>query len=318
MSAVNPSTHKIKRQSILDCLAGRPAITRFAPSPTGFLHLGHLVNAIYVWGIARALGGRVILRMEDHDQTRVRPEYEKAILDDLAWLGLIPDEGNFSEFRSGRNDYRQSDAGEIYSSISKDLNRRGLLFACDCSRKSLRERSSPNATGEIAYDGFCQERNLPFENSTAWRLRLPQHERIDFNDLLLGPQSQIPKSQCGDVIIRDRNGNWTYQFAVVADDLRHNVNLIIRGMDILESTTRQLLIAEAMGKELNVCYLHHGLLMGPNGVKLSKKHFDKDIHERMLFGESAEDVLGEAAYLAGLITHKRPVNASELPKMVVE
>ncbi len=358
-----PAPTKVHKSSILACLDGQPAITRFAPSPTGYLHLGHLVNAIYVWGIARGIGGKVILRMEDHDRTRVRPEYEKAILDDLEWLGLIPDIGLISEFRSGKPiSYRQSDMDDRYVSIARDLQQPGLqrqdqvqpdlqqqdrhqpglkqedqhqpplLYACDCSRKTLRQRVTPLPSDESPYDGFCRDRSLPLTKSVAWRLRLPPSETIQFNDLLQGPQAQQPASQCGDVIIRDRNGNWTYQFAVVVDDLRQGVNLIIRGMDILESTGRQLLMAKVIervksiwgegpmadGAQNTPCYLHHGLLMGPNGVKLSKKHFDKDIHQRMLAGENAKDVLGEAAFLAGLIPEVRPVEIEELPGLVIK
>ena len=290
-------------------------MTRFAPSPTGYLHLGHVVNALYTWGIARGIGGKVILRLEDHDQTRFRPPYEAAILEDLEWLGLIPDQGSFAEFRAGPCQFRQSDREEQYRVLADLLHAQGLLYACSCSRKDLRSRH-PELSGEIPYDGHCREKSLPLDDNHAWRLQLPT-QSVQFHDLLAGQQEQTPATQCGDVVIRDRNANWTYQFAVVADDIDQGVNLIIRGTDILESTGRQKLIAQALGHELNVCYAHHGLLMGPNGVKLSKKHFDKDIHQRKLAGETAEEILGEAAQMAGLITHKRPISVEELPDLVL-
>ena len=301
---------KVSKSAILACLDGKPAVTRFAPSPTGYLHLGHLVNAIYVWGIAQGIGGKVILRMEDHDQTRVRPAYDQAILDDLEWLGL-----DFHVL------YRQSDANEVYTSIANELIQRNLLYACECSRKTVRQRVAPLPNRDVPYDNYCRDRGLGMDKGHPWRICIHDKSAIRFLDLLQGPQTQNPHEHRGDMIIRDRNGNWTYQFAVVVDDLRHGVNLIIRGLDILDSTGRQQQIAKVLGGERDLdscCYLHHGLLMGPNGVKLSKKHFDKDIHERMLAGEAAEDVLGEAAFWAGLIPEKRSVEIGELPGLVLD
>ncbi len=363
-----PKSVKISRSALLKCIGERVPVTRFAPSPTGYLHLGHLVNAIYVWGIARGLGGKVILRMEDHDRTRVRTEYERAILEDLNWLGFTPDIGldssasDVGSNRPGLNDlprdlnpqmdqdafskfklespspYRQSDSNDLYASVAKGLLHQGLLYACNCSRKTLLQRVKPLPNGNIPYDGFCRDRGLPVVEGISWRIRLSEIGAVHFNDLLQGPQVHFPPKQCGDVVVRDRNGNWTYQFTVVIDDVRHEVNLIIRGMDILESTGRQQSIARVIDKvnELGpgigkpdierlkwnrlaaCCYLHHGLLMAPNGVKLSKKHFDKDIHKRMLEGEPREDVIGEASFLAGLISEMRPVQMKEIPRLVLE
>lgn len=311
-----PHSSKINAQSIHSALGDQPLVTRFAPSPTGYLHLGHVVNAIWVWGVARGLGGKVILRMEDHDRTRCKPEFEAGILEVLDWLGLEPDRGLAAEFRGGATAFRQSDCGEVYRKALADLLAKGLVYACDCSRKSLRDRGGVSPTGEMCYDGHCRDRGLPLEGAVSLRLKLPEAV-VEFEDLALGMQTQHPAAQCGDLVLRDRNGNWTYQFAVVVDDLAQGVNCIVRGVDILSSTGRQQLLAQALGKTLDAQYLHHGLLVDGEGRKLSKRDFVADVHARMRAGEAAEVVLGEAAWRAGLLPALRSVGVEELPDLVL-
>ena len=215
-------------------LPARP-LTRFAPSPTGYLHLGHVANAVWVWGLARALGGRVLLRLEDHDRGRCRPDYESALLDDLEWLGLVPDVGAVAELRAGPSPYRQSDARESYEAALARLTSRGGVFVCDCSRKDLARAGGDVFNEETPYTGRCRSRALAPAPGRGVRLRVdPGVERFD--DARLGPREQMPAAQCGDLLLRDRLGQWTYQFAVVVDDLRHGVDLVVRGEDLLEST----------------------------------------------------------------------------------
>jgi glutamyl-Q tRNA(Asp) synthetase len=204
------------------------SLTRFAPAPTGWLHFGHVVNALYVWNTARALGCRVMLRIEDHDRERCRPEYERGILDDLDWLGFVPDVHPTATFRSGRSDGRQSDRDAVYREAVAQLRAQQLLYACDCSRRAL--VAAP--AGELRYPGTCRERGLPLTDGLGWRVRLPDTVET-FDDALLGTQVQTPAGQCGDLLIRDRRGNWTYQFAVTVDDWRQDVDLVIRGVDLL-------------------------------------------------------------------------------------
>ena len=192
-------------QSLLKALNGRVPVTRFAPSPTGYLHLGHVVNALYVWGIARGLGGKVILRMEDHDRHRCKPEYEIAILEDLAWLGLEPDLGFPLNAQASPSDFRQSDQQELYAATWQRLWEQQQVYICDCSRRIIRERTG-QGRGEVCYDGFCREKELAPEKDRNWRLQLPSHS-VEFNDLRLGQQSQTPAQQCGDMLLRDRKGN---------------------------------------------------------------------------------------------------------------
>lgn len=277
-----------------------PLRTRFAPSPTGFLHLGHVVNMIEVLGMAWTRGAEVVLRIENHDRTRCKPEYETALLDDLERLGLVPDLGSLAEFRAGESDFRQSNAGTYYEGALKQLQAHGLVYACDCSRKTLAARLLGQQTGELAYDGHCRDRGLEAGPGRALRIRLPDRE-VRFWDRGKEEQVQHPAQQCGDLVARDRNGNWSYQFAVVVDDLRQGINLIVRGQDILASTGRQLLLAELLvGERPDWRYWHHALLVDGQGRKLSKRDFAADIHSRLNQGEIPEAILGEAAWRMGL------------------
>lgn len=290
--------------------------TRFAPSVTGHLHLGHIVNAVYVWGIGRARGGAVVLRLEDHDRTRYRAEFEASILDDLDWLGLRPDDGPTEEFRAGRSRFRQSDNNERYEQALALLSRQGLVYTCDCRRSG---RDATDADGEVEprYPGTCRDRAL--NAGPGRRLRVRMDPRIEvFHDQALGLQHQDPASQCGDLVIRDSAGNWTYQFAVTVDDAAHRIDLVIRGEDLLSSTGRQIRLARLLGRELPPAYYHHPLVIGADGRKLSKREFAQGIRDLRAAGRSPESVLGEAAYLGGLLPAARDLSPSELPGLFAE
>lgn len=289
----------------------RHPLIRFAPSPTGYLHLGHVANAICVWGIARALDGRVLLRLEDHDRGRCRDEYERALLDDLEWLGLAPDQGLIGEFRSGPSAFRQSDNDESYRAFLDCLTATGYTFVCDCSRKDLAAEGGDVPHLETPYAGRCRPRGLAPGPGRGIRARMaPGVER--FNDPWLGEQSQDPAAQCGDLLLRDRLGNWTYQFAVVVDDLRHGVDLVVRGMDLLGSTGRQIRLARMLGRPSPPVYAHHPLIRKASGEKLSKAAGDTGVRELRAAGASPAAVLGTAARLIGLQGRDRPVAANDL------
>jgi glutamyl-tRNA synthetase/glutamyl-Q tRNA(Asp) synthetase len=287
------------------------ARTRFAPAPTGFLHLGHVANAIYVWGVARALGARVLLRLEDHDRQRCRLGYEHALLEDLEWLGFTPDEFPASEYRRGRCLGRQSDRDLEYRAAAATLASRGLLYACDCSRREI-ESSMPAASvagvRELHYAGRCRTRRLPLEEALAWRLQMADGAE-DFEDALCGPQRQTPAQQCGDLLIRDRLGNWSYQFAVAVDDLQQDVTLVIRGRDLLASTGRQIRLARLLGRAASPAFLHHGLLMSSATHKLSKADGATGVRELRASGGTAAEAIGEAAYRLGLQATPAPLTA---------
>mgnify|MGYP001587380669 CR=1 FL=1 len=286
--------------------------TRFAPAPTGYLHLGHVVNAIYVWGVARANDGRVALRVEDHDRSRCRPEYERALLDDLDWLGFVPDEGPTSEFRRGASSWRQSDNEWRYAAAITALELRGLVYTCRCSRRDIARLAGDRPNEETRYPGTCRDAALPPDASLQRRVKLDgPGER--FFDLLLGPQEQLPSAQCGDLLLRDRLGQWTYQFAVAVDDLEQQVDVVIRGEDLLASTGRQRELARLLGRRRPLHFLHHPLVHKPNGEKLSKTTGDAGVCELRDAGRSSAEVLGAAAHLAGLIDHARPLDQEEIP-----
>jgi glutamyl-tRNA synthetase/glutamyl-Q tRNA(Asp) synthetase len=271
-------------------------LTRFAPAPTGWLHLGHVLNAEYVWGLIGPHPPeprQVVLRIEDHDRERCRPEYEAGILEDLAWLGYQPD----FPF------VRQSERDEIYRGAARTLADRGFLYACDCTRRQIEERS-PRAgqqgaiADELVYDGHCRDRKLPLADGVGWRVRM-DHGVERFDDRILGPQAQDPSQQCGDVLIRDRIGNWTYQFAASADDVEQGIDLVIRGEDLLASTGRQIRIARLLGRERPATFLHHPLLMKSPSQKLSKSDRDTGIRDLRARGWTPAQVKA-AARVAGV------------------
>jgi glutamyl/glutaminyl-tRNA synthetase len=254
-------------------------VTRFAPAPTGFLHLGHVYNALQVWRIARARSGQVLLRIEDHDSQRSRRSFEEAILEDLAWLGLAAD----------GPPVRQSERAPIYEAYLDDLRRKGLTYACACSRSAVSSRR---------YPGTCAAKNLNEVPGRSLRVRLSRAvERFD--DLRLGQQEQRPAEQCGDMVIRDRHGNWTYQFAAVVDDWVQGVTLVVRGEDLLDSTGRQIQLARLLGRPDPPAFLHHTLLMKTPTQKLSKSGGDTGVRELRARGWTAADVIAKAVQLAG-------------------
>ena len=264
--------------------------TRFAPAPTGFLHLGHVVNAIYVWGLAQARRGEVVLRVEDHDRQRARPEFERALLDDLDWLGFRPDIHPTDAFRSGRCDGRQSDRDAVYRDALAGLVERGLVYGCDCTRKQVESG---------VYPGACRMRGLPLRDGIGWRVRIEEHEER-FVDQRLGPQRQTPAQQCGDILVRDRLGNWTYQFVATVDDHRQRVDLVIRGVDLLASTGRQIRIARLLGRRAQAEFRHHPLIMKTRDQKLSKSDGDTGVRDLRAQGWTPDRVRAAARLVGGL------------------
>jgi glutamyl-tRNA synthetase/glutamyl-Q tRNA(Asp) synthetase len=291
-------------------------LTRFAPSPTGYLHLGHVANAIWVWGLARALGGRVLLRVEDHDRGRSRAEYERAALDDLEWLGLMPDVGLPEELRAGASPFRQSDCSEVYEAAVDRLRRSQRVYACDCSRRDIALEAGEVFDQETRYPGRCRERGLAERAGVGVRVVVPDQTE-KFADARLGAMSQMPAQQCGDLLLRDRTGNWTYQFSVVVDDLRQAVDLVIRGEDLLSSTGRQILLGRMLGRERPPVFLHHPLIRKENGAKLSKSSGDSGVRELRASGATPEAVLGEAAWRTGLLARPEPLPAGALASLFV-
>jgi glutamyl/glutaminyl-tRNA synthetase len=285
--------------------------TRFAPAPTGRLHLGHLANAIYVWGLARRLGGRVLLRIEDHDRQRCRPEYETALLDDLDRLGIAADEPLTDALRAGPSSFRQGDNGRVYAAALQQLATATAVYACDCTRSTFtawREQTGRPWSGP-GCPGACRSRRLePRDDRT---LRASLGDGLEgWADVLLGARSgQVAPD--GDVPIRDRNGNWTYALCVVVDDLRHGVDLVVRGEDLIDSTPAQIRLAALLGRSAPPTFAHHPLVRRPDGSKLSKADHDTSVSELLLAGRTPAELFGGAAARVGLLERPRPVMFEE-------
>ena len=274
-------------------------LTRFAPSPTGHLHLGHLVNAVAVWTLARRADGRVRLRIEDHDRERARPEYEQSILDDLEWLGLQPDTPSIAAFRAGPCEGRQSDHPDRYEAALAMLHASGATYACACSRREILDRGAiPDRDGELRYDGHCRHRALPFAPGHGTRAVIEPGLEV-FDDAIVGRQGQDPARQCGDVLVRDRLGNWTYQFAVTVDDFVDEITDVIRGQDLLASTGRQIRLARMLGRQTPARFHHHPLIIGPDGEKLSKSRGADGLRELRHAGVTPAEAIARATELAG-------------------
>jgi glutamyl-tRNA synthetase/glutamyl-Q tRNA(Asp) synthetase len=291
-------------------IVATPIVTRFAPSPTGYLHLGHVVNAIYVWGLAQALNGAVIIRIEDHDRLRSRPAFDTALVEDLCWLGFLPHDGSPSIVRQQQRD-------DVYSRALEQLRQVAHVYACDCSRTTHR--------GEL-YPGRCRDRGLAEGPGCGLRVQLePGIEQAE--DLLRGTIRQAPADQCGDLLLKDRDGHWTYQFAATVDDFHQRVTLVIRGADLLSSTGRQVRLgtllrrAECGDRDTcdrvdpppwPPCYLHHPLLHDETGTKLSKSTGATGVRHLRATGVTPEEVIGRAAEAVGLLDAPAAVAARDV------
>jgi glutamyl-tRNA synthetase/glutamyl-Q tRNA(Asp) synthetase len=264
----------------------------------------------------------VLLRIEDHDRQRSRPEYEDAILEDLDWLGFVPDEPSTAAFRSGVCRGRQSDRQEIYESALAQLRSMGLLYACECTRRELRAAmgeapSSDAVDAELRYSGRCEARGLEWTSGRAIRVRLASSAER-FVDLRHGLQEQRPFEQCGDMVVRDRDRNWTYQFAVTVDDFERGVTLVIRGDDLLSSTGRQIQLARLLGRRQPPQFLHHALIMKSATQKLSKADRDTSVSDMRAAGATAEDVIGRAMHAAGFTRLPVPLARRDAEALIAD
>jgi len=254
---------------------------RFAPSPTGFLHRGHVLSALWVWKVAKEQKAEILLRIEDHDQSRCRESYVDAIREDLQWLGF-----------HWTQETRQSSHWERYQEALEELNQLGFVYACQCSRQEL--------SGMRAYPGTCRSKQIPWSLNTpiGLRVRIPENEII-WNDRRLGSFIENPALLDGDTLLRDRLGQWTYQFSVVVDDLQEGIDWIVRGEDLLDSTARQISLGQLLGREKTAQFLHHPLLSDSNGKKLSKRELSRSIRQDRLDGISPEQILQEVKDASG-------------------
>ncbi len=277
---------------------------RFAPSPTGELHLGSLRTALVAWLFARADGGRFLMRMEDLDTGRVRPEHYEGQLRDLAALGLDWDEPVV----------RQSERLERYDAAFERLRRAGLVYPCFCTRAEIRAAASAphGPLPDGAYPGTCRalapERRtaLAAERPPAWRVAADL-ARVGFEDLLHGSVVGL----VDDFVVRRNDGVFAYQLAVMVDDADQGIELVVRGDDLLDSTPRQLWLADALGLPAPR-YAHVALVLAHNNARLAKRHGAVTLADRVALGERPADVLAMLASSLGLAEPGEPVAARQL------
>lgn len=279
-------------------------IGRFAPSPSGRMHLGNVFSAMLAWLSVRSCGGKLVLRIEDLDPDRCRPEYADTLKRDLEWLGLVWDE----------EQTQQSLRTEAYREMFSRLDDRGLVYPCYCSRGELHAASAPHASdGTLLYAGTC--RNLTPEQRAmktkppCWRVKVPD-ETISFTDGLQGYTAQNLAASCGDFIVRRADGVYAYQLAVVTDDADAGVTQVVRGSDLLSSTPRQIWLQRQLGLP-EPAYYHVPLLLAPDGRRLSKRERDLDMGALRL-RYTPESLLGLLAHACGLLEHSTPIRAAEL------
>lgn len=277
-----------------------PVRGRFAPTPSGRMHLGNVFSALVAWLSARAAGGSMVLRIEDLDPRAQHPGVAQTLIEDLAWLGLTWDEGP----------YWQSERADVYAEALARLDAAGLLYPCFCTRADLRAASAPHASdGALVYPGTC--RGLCAEEVArrsavrppSVRLRVPDADEpagtIEFVDLAYGPHRENLARDCGDFLVRRSDGVVAYQLAVVVDDALMGVTQVVRGHDLLPSCARQTYVARLLGWE-PPRYGHVPLLVAPDGRRLAKRDQDLDLGALRERGVSAERIVGTLAAAAGL------------------
>ena len=285
---------------------------RFAPSPSGRMHLGNAFAALMAWLSVRADDGRLVLRIEDLDPRAHNPETARILMDDLLWLGLDWDEGP----------YWQSERMEVYMEALQRLQELGLTYPCFCTRAELHAASAPHASdGTFVYAGTCrglsphQIASRSKVRAPATRLCVPAADdprgTIRFCDLVYGPRQEVLAYECGDFLVRRSDGVMAYQLAVVVDDALMGVNQVVRGCDLLGSTARQIYLQQLLGYA-HPTYAHVPLLVAPDGRRLSKRDKDLDLGAIRERDGGPERVLGYLASCVGLAEKGEELSASEL------
>lgn len=291
----------------------RKVIGRFAPSPSGRMHLGNAFSALLAWLSVRSAGGELVLRLEDLDPARCKRVYCEQVEEDFRWLGLTWDKGGLE----GGDTYLQSQRSEVYHHYAEQLKEKGLLYPCYCSRNELHAASAPHRSdGVLLYSGAC--RNLTDAQRVekaklrrpALRIRVPD-ETVTFTDGVMGECTQNLEAECGDFILRRSDGVYAYQLAVVVDDALMGVNQVVRGSDLLDSTPRQIWLQKQLGFDTPEHY-HVPLLYGEDGHRLSKRQRDIDLGSIRAKGTAPEEVIGLLAHWAGLLERPEKVSAAEL------
>ena len=276
-------------------------VGRFAPTPSGRMHLGNVFAALIAWLSVRSRSGALVLRMEDLDTQRTSADFADVLRDDLRWLGLNWDWETAP----------QSQRSEVYDRYFEKMMDEGLLYPCYCTRSQLHSVNAPHLSdGTYVYPGTCRDlKDPPPGRKPAWRVKVPDKVWA-FRDRVQGDYSLNLADGCGDMVVRRADGVYVYQLAVTVDDGESGVTEVVRGMDLLSSAPRQMYLQELLGFS-HPAYGHVPMLLAPDGRRLSKRDRDLDLGElrkRM----SAEELIGHLAFAAKLIEKDDPISAAEL------
>ena len=281
-----------------------PPVGRFAPTPSGRMHLGNVFAALIAWLSVRSRDGSLVLRMEDLDTQRTSSDFAQTLREDLLWLGLTWDEET----------QPQSQRSDVYQEYFDRLESMGLLYPCYCTRSQLHSVNAPHlADGTYVYPGTCRdltdEQKQAFSRLPAWRVKVP--DKIwQVEDLLQGTYRENLATDCGDFVVRRADGVYVYQLAVTVDDALAGVTEVVRGVDLLSSSPRQMYLQSLFGFP-HPTYGHVPLLMAPDGRRLSKRDRDLDLgilRQRM----KPEELIGSLACTAGLLDKPQAISAREL------
>lgn len=287
---------------------------RFAPSPTGRMHLGNVWAALLSWLAARSSGLDWILRIEDLDEQRSKEEYIHLIEDDLQWLGLEWDQGGLCD-KGSAAPYRQSRRHDIYNNVLSKLTSTGLVYPCSCTRADIMAAGAPHQSdGRVIYSGHCRPHVFPYRvESLSCRKTLRifvGNQFVEFSDEVYGMRKVSLAGECGDFVLRRADGQWAYQLAVVVDDAAMGVTQVVRGSDLLLSAAQQIYLYKLLGFAPPQ-YAHVPLLVNKDGRRLSKRDGSMAM-DALRQRYSSGELTGYLAYLAGLIDKPVSCRADEL------
>ena len=285
---------------------------RFAPSPTGYIHLGNVWSAFLAWLQVRQAGGILVLRIEDIDEQRSKPIFTQALMEDLHWLGLDWDEG--PDIGGPYGPYIQQKRYDRYAAALDTLKTAGLLYPCYCSRARLQAVGAPHAGEHTVYDGHCyglsEAQRKQMTKKPSWRVHVPERT-ISFTDGVYGPFHEDLTRCCGDFVVRRADDMYAYQLAVSVDDGAMAITHVLRGEDLLSSTAQQIWLMETLGYTPPV-YTHVPMLVDEDGNRLSKRQHGITIRSLRDRGLTAEDILSYLAYAGGLVPERRRYSRDEL------
>ena len=285
-------------------MAEKKVVGRFAPTPSGRMHLGNVFAALIAWLSVRSRKGELVLRMEDLDTQRTSADFAEVLRSDMRWLGLDWDEETAP----------QSQRSQVYDRYFEKMADLGLLYPCYCTRSQLHSVNAPHLSdGTYVYPGTCRNlteaQRAAMNRKPAWRVEVPD-KVWEIDDLVQGHYALNLYTDCGDMVVRRADGVYVYQLAVTVDDCESGVTEVVRGMDLLSSAPRQMYLQELFGFEYPT-YGHVPMLLAPDGRRLSKRDRDLDLgvlREKM----SPEALIGNLAFAAGLIGENAPISAREL------